>query len=54
MRVDLIKKRMRDTKSHHKSYTNGKKKHLEFVVSDLVYIKISLMKGVRSFRFKEI
>lgn len=43
---------MLDAPRHHKSYVNGKRKFVEFVVGDIVCLKISPMRGMIRFVFK--
>ena len=40
---------MKTTQSHQKSYVDVRRRDLEFEVDDLVYLKISPMKGVKRF-----
>ena len=51
-RVELIKQRMRAAQSRQASYANPKRRKVEFFVGDLVFLKISPMKGVMRFGFK--
>ncbi|WMV30001.1 hypothetical protein MTR67_023386, partial [Solanum verrucosum] len=45
-KVRLIRERLRTAQSLQKSYVEVRRRDLEFVVNDLVYFKISPMKGV--------
>ena len=48
-KVKLIRERLKTSQSHQKSYANVRRRDLEFEVGDLVYLKISPMKGVKRF-----
>lgn len=48
-KVTLIRKRMLTAQSRQKSYVDKHRRKLEFEVGDLVYIKVSPMKGVICF-----
>ncbi|WMV50069.1 hypothetical protein MTR67_043454, partial [Solanum verrucosum] len=43
---------LKTMQSHHKSYTDVRRRDLEFEVDDWVYLKVSPMKGVMRFRKK--
>lgn len=47
--VKLIRERLKTTQSHLKSYVDVRRRELEFQVDDLVYLKISQIKGVKRF-----
>lgn len=51
-RVELIKRRMKQAQDRQKSYADGKRKHAVFSIGDMVYLKISPMRGVMRFGFK--
>ena len=48
-KVKVIKERLKTAQSRQKSYTDARRRPLEFEVDDLVYLKISPMKGVMRF-----
>ncbi|WMV08142.1 hypothetical protein MTR67_001527 [Solanum verrucosum] len=48
-KVKVIQERLKTTQSHQKSYTDVRRRELEFEVDNCVYLKISNMKGVRRF-----
>jgi hypothetical protein len=50
--VSRIQDNLRATKSHRESYTNKRRRPLEFAVGDHVYLKVSPMKGVKRFGVK--
>lgn len=52
-KVQLIWERLRTSQSRQKAYMDVRRKNLEFGVSDLFYLKISLMKGLKRFGKKE-
>ena len=45
----MIQKRLKTAQSRQKSYTDVRRKDLEFAVEDWVYLKVSSMKGVMRF-----
>ncbi|KAK6122994.1 hypothetical protein DH2020_043261 [Rehmannia glutinosa] len=45
-KIDLIKKRIRTAQSRQKSYTDKRRKDLEFEVGDEVFLKLSPRKGL--------
>ena len=47
--VDLIRKRMKEAQDRQKSYADLRRRPLEFMVGDHVFLKISLTLGVMSF-----
>ncbi len=50
--VPLIKERLKTTLSRQKSYADPRKKDVEFIVGDYVFLKISPMKRVMRFEKK--
>src|SRR5688572_23014782 len=48
-KVRLIRERLKLAQSRQKSYSDNRRKDIEFEVSDWVYLKISPMKGVMRF-----
>ena len=53
-KVKVIQERLKTAQiRHQKSYTNVRRKSLEFGVDDWVYIKISTIKGVMRYGKKE-
>jgi hypothetical protein len=52
-KVKQIQVNILAVQSHQKSYTNKRCSPLEFEVGDHVYLRVSLMKGVRCFSIKE-
>lgn len=50
--VKLIRERMKTAQSCQKSYTDKRRRPLEFLVGDSVFLKVAPMKGVMSFRKK--
>jgi hypothetical protein len=51
-KVKQIQANFLAAQSHQKSYTNKRRSPLEFEVGDHVYLRVSLMKGVRCFGIK--
>jgi hypothetical protein len=51
-RVRIIQKNMEAAQSHQKSYADKRRRPIEFVVGDYVYLKVSPMKGVQCFGVK--
>ncbi|XP_040996173.1 uncharacterized protein LOC121242365 [Juglans microcarpa x Juglans regia] len=47
--VTMIQERMKAAQNRHKSYADNRRRNLEFVVGDWVYLKVSPMKGVVRF-----
>ncbi|WMV13637.1 hypothetical protein MTR67_007022 [Solanum verrucosum] len=45
-KVKIIQERLKTVQSRHKSYTDVRRRDLEFEVDDWVYLKVSAMKGV--------
>ncbi|KAH0693675.1 hypothetical protein KY285_020772 [Solanum tuberosum] len=52
--VKVIQERLKTTQSRQKSYTDVRRRELEFEVDDWVYLKVSPMKGVMRFGKKGI
>ncbi|KAH0676195.1 hypothetical protein KY285_023996 [Solanum tuberosum] len=48
-KVEIIQERLKTTKSHQKSYTDVRRRDLDFEVDDWVYSNVSPMKGVMRF-----
>ncbi|WMV19408.1 hypothetical protein MTR67_012793 [Solanum verrucosum] len=48
-KVKVIQERLKTTQSRQKSYTDVRRRELEFEVNDWVYLKVSPMKGVMRF-----
>ena len=46
-KVKLIRERLKTAQSRQKSYADVRRRDLEFEVNDLVYLKISAMKGLK-------
>lgn len=47
--IQVIRERLKATQSRQKSYVDKRRSPLEFVVGDMIMLKVSPMKGVRSF-----
>jgi hypothetical protein len=52
MTVSRIQDNLRASKSRQESYANKRRRPLEFVVGDHVYLKLSPMKGMKMFGMK--
>jgi hypothetical protein len=50
--VNRVQENLRVAKSHQESYANKRRRPLEFVVGDHVYLKVSPMKGMKRFGMK--
>jgi hypothetical protein len=50
--VHHIKDNMKSAKSRHETYANKRHRPLEFEVGDHVYLRVSPMKGMKSFGVK--
>ena len=48
-KIDLIRLRMKEAQSRQKSYADNRRRKLEFNVGDLVFLRVSPMKGVMRF-----
>ena len=51
-KIDLIRKRLQIAQSRQKSYYDNLRKKVEFEVGDMVFLKVSPMKGVMRFEKK--
>jgi hypothetical protein len=51
-KVALIRKRLLEAQSQHKSYADNRRRELRFDEGDFVYLKVSPMRGVRRFQVK--
>ena len=45
-KIRIIRKRMKAAQSRQKSYADKRRRPLEFAIGDMVFLKVSLMKGV--------
>jgi hypothetical protein len=50
--ISRIQDNLRSTKSRQESYANKRRRPLEFIVGDHVYLKVSPMKGMKRFGMK--
>src|SRR6202047_1766050 len=48
-KITLIIERLKTAQSRQASYTDPKRRHIEFMVGDFVYLKVFLIKGVKRF-----
>jgi hypothetical protein len=51
--IHRIQNNLKATKSHQESYTNKRRRPLQFEVGDHIYLKVLPMKGVKRFGVKE-
>jgi hypothetical protein len=51
-KVTLIRKRLLEAQSWQKSYADNRRRELKFEEGDFVYLKVSLMRGVKRFQVK--
>jgi hypothetical protein len=51
-KIRVIRQRLQTAQSRQKSYADRRRRELEFEVGDLVYLKVSPMKGVQRFGLK--
>ena len=51
-KIRVIRQRLTTAQSRQKSYADRRRRELEFEVGDLVYLKVSPMKGVQRFGLK--
>ena len=51
--VEKIWAKVKMAQSRPKSYVDKKRKNLEFLVGDIVFLKVALMKAVMRFGMKE-
>ena len=52
-KVKVIQQRLKTVQSRHKSYTDSRRRGLEFFIGDWVFLKVSPIKGVMRFGKKE-
>jgi hypothetical protein len=50
--VRMVRENLRAAQSRQKSYTDYRRRELNFEVGDFVYIKISLMRGLHCFKVR--
>ncbi|WVZ58287.1 LOW QUALITY PROTEIN: hypothetical protein U9M48_008570, partial [Paspalum notatum var. saurae] len=50
--VQIVKENLRIAQTRQKSYANHRRRDLEFVVEDYVYLKVSPIRGLRRFKVK--
>jgi hypothetical protein len=50
--VQIVRENLKTAKSRQKSYANNRRRELTFEVGDFVYLKVSLMRGMRRFKVK--
>jgi hypothetical protein len=50
--VHMVRENLRVTQSRQKSYTDHRRRELSFEVEDFVYLKVSLMRGLRHFKVR--
>jgi hypothetical protein len=50
--VQMIRENLKVAQSHQKSYADKRRRNLLFKVSDIVYLKVSPMRGTRRFKVK--
>ena len=48
-KVEMVRRRMKEAQDRQKSYADKRRKDLEFEVGDVVYVKITPIKGVIRF-----
>ncbi|WVZ85447.1 hypothetical protein U9M48_032375 [Paspalum notatum var. saurae] len=51
--VRMVKENLRIAQTRQKSYTDHRRRDLEFAVGDYVYLKVSPIRGLRRFKVKE-
>ena len=51
-KVRLIRDRLKVSQSRHKSYANSKRKETVYKVGDIVYLRVSPLRGVKRFGVK--
>jgi hypothetical protein len=51
-KVALIRKRLLEAQSRQKSYADNRRRELRFEEGDFIYLKVSLMRGVKIFQVK--
>jgi hypothetical protein len=52
-KIALIRKRLLEAQSQQKSSADNRRRELKFEEGDFVYLKVSLMRGVKRFQVKE-
>jgi hypothetical protein len=50
--VCMVRENLRVTQSRQKSYTDHRMRELSFEVGDFVYLRVSLMRGLRRFKVR--
>ena len=45
--IQVVRKRMKEAQDRQKSYADVRRKPLEFEIGDMVFLKVSPMKGVK-------
>ena len=50
--MHMVKENLRIAQSRQKSYADVRRRDLAFEVNDYVYLKVSLMRGIRRFNIK--
>jgi hypothetical protein len=50
--VQMIKENLRIAQSHQNSYVDKRRRDLSFKVGDIVYLKVSPMRGIKQFKVK--
>jgi hypothetical protein len=48
--VRIVRENLRVAQSRHESYVDHRRRELSFEVGDFVYLKVSLMRGLRCFK----
>jgi hypothetical protein len=51
-RVAEVRKKLKEAQSHHKSYSDKRRRELSFVVGDFMYLKISPIQGTKKFQVR--
>jgi hypothetical protein len=50
--VQMIRENLKVAQSRQKSYVNKRRRDISFKIGDFVYLKVSPMRGTRSFKLK--
>jgi hypothetical protein len=50
--INMVRENLKIAQSRQRSYADTKRRELSFEVGDFVYLKVSPIRGVRSFRVK--